>query len=151
MLKGWHSVYNANPQMLLDRGYDKVIYISRPLIDLCDALALYVEEANTKREIIQLILKRPNFFENIKQKWLKLDRYIEDPNYLKISLDEWNNHLTLVFDDLLDFLEFPKKNRLKLVPVKFTNGERNFEGYSCSHLPRDAKVCKRVEEIRHGN
>jgi hypothetical protein len=129
----------------LDRGYDKVIYISRPLIVLCEALALYFYQAKEKSDIIKLILHRPNFFVNIKRKWEKLEKPIDDPRFLKISLDDWNNFTTQTFDKLLDFLEFPKRNRIKLVPARV---DRNWEGYSCSHLPKEHKICERVEVLR---
>lgn len=70
---------------------------------------------------------------------------MNDPRFLRISLKDWNNFTTQTFDQLLDFLEFPKENRLKLVPVK---PDRNFEGYSCSHLSKEHKMCNYIEVIR---
>ncbi|GAG52245.1 unnamed protein product, partial [marine sediment metagenome] len=48
------------------------------MIDLCKALALYHHRAKTSSKIIQLILKRPKFFSNIKKKWEKLEKEIND-------------------------------------------------------------------------
>ncbi|MFW9872574.1 MAG: hypothetical protein ACFFG0_05675 [Candidatus Thorarchaeota archaeon] len=91
------------------------------------------------------MLKEPDFFVNIKKRYDKLNVEIDDPRFLRIPLEDWNDHLKIIFIDILDFLEFPKKNRIVLVPVKV---RRNFEAYSCSHLPKEQKVCNRVEKLR---
>ena len=130
----------------MDRGYDKVVHITRDLLDLCRSLALYSRKVRNWKGYIKLAIKEPDFFINIKRKYDILNKEIDDPNFFRLSLEDWNRHLTIVFDELLDFLEFPKKNRLKLVPVK--QKKRNFEGWSCSHLPRDYVHSQRIEEIK---
>ncbi len=148
LLKGWNGVINADPQALLDRGYDKVIYVQRDFIKLCEALAKYHRKCHDIKDYIELILKEPNFFKNIKKKYDKLDLDTEDPRFLKITLYDWNIYLKQTYHELLDFLEFPKYNRMELAPVM---SEKDFEGYSCSHLAKDHKWCEQVEAIReHG-
>ena len=58
LLKGWNSIHDADPQLLLEKGYDKIIHITRPFLNLCSSLALYHRKANSVRRIIKLILKR---------------------------------------------------------------------------------------------
>lgn len=122
-----------------------MIHITRDFLIIAEALALYHRSAKTLEDYIELSLKEPDFFINIKRRHDLLNKEIKDPRFLRIALEDWNNFLTQTFDKLLDFLEFPKENRLKLVPVKV---DRDFEAYSCSHISKDAKVCNRLEVLR---
>jgi len=145
---GWIDVIGADPQVLLDRGFDKVIHVSRNFNDLCVVLAQYHRRARTPAEIIDLVLNEPKFFSNIKKKWEKQQSEINDPRFLRITLEDWNNFTFQIFNRLLDFLEFPEENRPFLIPVKSIN--RDFEGYSCSFLEPDQEVCENLEVIRSG-
>lgn len=147
LVQGWFDVIGADPQVLLDRGYDKVIHVTRDLIKLGDALAEYHRRAKSKEEIIKLAMEEPLFFSNIKKKWLKLQVEINNPRFLRIRLEDWNNFTFQTFNKILDFLEFPKSKRPFLIPVKI---DRNFEGYSCSFLDPDQEVCENLEVIRNG-
>lgn len=113
-----------------------------------DALAEYHRRAKSKEEIIKLAMEEPLFFSNIKKKWLKLQVEINDPRFLRIRLEDWNNFTFQTFNKILDFLEFPKTKRPFLIPVKIE--KRNFEGYSCSFLDPDQEVCENLEVIRNG-
>ena len=146
LLKGWNDVINADPQILLNRGYDKVIHINRNLIDLCEAMALYHRKAKTNKEIIQLSLSEPDFFVNIMKKHQKLQKEIDDPRFLRINLEDWNNYLFITYNKILDFLGFPEEGRPIIVPVK---SKQDFEAYSNSFLPKDYKVCENIEAIRN--
>ena len=147
--KGWNGTINAEPRLLLKRGFDKVIHVSRNLIDLCKSIAKYHTNAQTIEDYIKLAIKRPKFFYNINKKREILERnHISDPKFLKITLADWNKFTLETFNKLLDFLEFPTENRPFLIPVKFTEEQRDFEGYSCSHLPKDYIVNDNIQKIR---
>ncbi len=103
--------------------------------------------AKTKTEVIELILKESDFFSNVKRQWDKLNQEIESPNVLKITLEDWNNFTFQTYSQILDFLEFRQEDRPLLVPVHV---DRDFEGYSCSFLPKEYEVCENVEIIRNG-
>jgi hypothetical protein len=121
--------------------------VSRNLTDLCDAQALYHRKAKTKREIIELILSEPNFFENIKNKRERTQKDIDDPRFLRIDLQkDWNNYLFLTYNKILDFLGFPNKGRPLICPVKT---DQDFEAHSNSFLPKEHKMCKNIEVIRN--
>lgn len=147
LLEGWNDVINADPQILLDRGYDKVIHVNRDLLDLAESLALYHRRTKSKEDIIKLAMDEPRFFANIKKKWDKLQKEIDDSRFLRITLNEWNNFTFQTFNKLLDFLEFPKEKRPFLIPVK---SNKDFEGYSCSFLEPEYEVCENIEVIRRG-
>ena len=146
---GWNGTINANPQLLLKRGFDKIIHVSRNLMDLCKSIAQYHTNAKTIEDYIKLAIKRPKFFYNINKKREILEKnHINDPRFFKFTLTEWNHFTLEIFNKLLDFLEFPKENRPFIIPVKFTEEERDFEGYSCSHLPKTHIVNKNIQQIR---
>ena len=147
--QGWNGSIGADPTLLLEREYDKIIYVSRELIDLSKALAKYHRNASTIDDIIKLAIDEPHFFTNIKKKRDKLEKYINDPRFFKFTLKDWNCFTFQTFNELLDFLEFPKEHRPLIIPVKFTKKQRNFEGYSCSHLPKDYIISEKIEVIRN--
>jgi len=111
-------------------------------------MAKYHRKAYTKTDYINLSLTDNKFFINCKRKYDLLNKEINHPNFLKITLNDWNCHTLQTFNQILDFLEFPKENRILVVPVKFKPEQRDFEGYSCSHLAKSYEVCKNIEAIR---
>ena len=153
-LTGWHSVIDASPQRLLDRGYDKVICVQRAsFMSHCEAMAKYHRECFTIEDYIKLSLREPTFFLKLKRKYDKLNKQIDDPRYLRITLENWNNFTLQTFHDLLDFLGFPDKNRLYVIPYHpMAGGEaRDFDAYSDSHISTDCELDKPVRLIReHG-
>lgn len=149
-LEGWHSVIDADPQTLLDRGYDKVICVQKgSFIEHAQASAQYHRQCFTIEDYIKLALDDPRFFLKAKKKYDKLNKQIEDHRYFRFTLLDWNNFTLQTFFDLLDFLEFPDEDRLYIIPVKMT--DRDFEGYSDSHISKDCQLEAPVEVIRkHG-
>lgn len=132
---------------MLERGYDKVIYVQRDFIEWAKAMAKYHRKVYTLEDYIKLSLTDNKFFINCKRNYDLLNKEIQDPKFLKITLFDWNHYTFQTFNQILDFLEFPKENRLLIAPVKLEK-ERDFEGYSCSHLPKEHEVCKNIEVIR---
>lgn len=130
------------------------------MITLFKALVKYHRKCFTMEDLIRLSLKEPKFFVKQKRWYDLLDRPIEDPRFLKITLEDWNNWTLKTFNDLLDFLEFPKYNRVLIAPCKFlvphtiispqidTELIRNFEAYSDSHITKDTPIEKQIKEIR---
>jgi Ca2+-binding EF-hand superfamily protein len=131
---------------LLNRNYDKVVHVSREVIDLSKALAKYHRKADTIEDVIKLAIDEPKFFNNIKKKHEKLHKDIQDSRFYRFSLFDWDNHTKIIFNELLDFLEFPKDRNVLLLVAKPEG--RNFEGYSCDHIDIDQPVCENVERCR---
>lgn len=148
MLEGWNDVIYADPEILLDRGYDKVILVTRERTDLKKSLLLYHRQVDSIEKLIKLLDSEPKFLQNIDQKYDQINKEIDDPRFLKITLEDWNNFTFQTFNELLDFLEFPETNRPFLIPVK---SNRDFEGYSCSHLPKEHLMCNQIKVIRNGH
>ena len=148
LLEGWHSVIDADPQTLLNRGYDKVICVQKKsFIEHGKASAEYHRQCFTIEDYINLALNDSRFFLKAKQKYDRLNKQIEDHRYFRFTLSDWNNFTLQTFFDLLDFLEFPSEDRIYIIPVKMP--DRDFEGYSDSHISKDCKLEKPVEVIRN--
>lgn len=150
---GWTDVLKADPQILLDRGYDKVIAVRRrDLREQIKAEALYFRGVFSKNDFIDLTIREPQFIQNVITKYQKFDAQIsslDHPNFLNIYLEDWNNRTLIIYNQLLDFLEFPKEGRPLLVPVK---SKRNFEAFSDSHERVDHTPCENIRRIRaHGH
>lgn len=146
--KGWNGVINADPEILLQRGYDKVVLVQRDFVEWALAMAQTHRQCDTMADCVKLGIIEPRFFVKCKKKYDLLDKEILDPRFFKMTLSDWNNFTFQTYNKLLDFLEFPKENRVLVVPVKFSNERRNFEGYSCSHLPKEHEMCGTVQRIR---
>lgn len=144
--QGWYSSNNAEPKKLLAKGYDKVVFVQREMISLFKSLAEYHRGCFTMEDLINLSLVEPNFFLKQKKWYDLLNVPIEDHRYLKITLEDWNNWTLNIYNKLLDFLEFPKKNRMALAPVHV---DRNFEAYSDSHITKETIIDQPIEVIRN--
>ena len=146
LVKGWNGVIGAEPQRLLDRGYDKVIVVSRSLKGACKSQLDYFRKVQTLEECISLWLEDPAFIPKVRKKWDRLNAVIEDPRLLIISLDQWNYQLHQTYHLILDFLEFPKEGRPHLVPVR--RDPEILNAYSDSHEPLDQVPCENIRRIR---
>lgn len=146
IMEGWNSVYDVDPQILVDRGYDRVLIIQRDLEELLRAQKLYCYDEimlsdkgliNTHHE---KVLER-----RIKEYWdLLYGKNINHQKCLKVRLEDLNNYTVATFEKIFDFLNFPEVGRPKIIPVSPPN--RNWEAYS-SILPQGHQLCKRLDRI----
>jgi len=68
-----------------------------------------------------------------------------NPNFLEIYLEDWNNRTFIIYHRILDFLGFPQKDRMQIIPTKM---DRDFEAFSDSHEAIDHKPCENIRRIR---
>ena len=124
--KGWCTVWNADPLILLERGFDKVIVLQRSLEDSYLGMGIYMYP---DLPIDKIEGENERFFGIIKRKWEFLERYkdFEHPRFMYVHFDDLNNHTVKTFNKVFDFLEFTDNNRPILIPVKVW---RNWECYS---------------------
>ena len=142
--KGWISVYDVEPEELLKCGYDKVVSIQRPFQTLCRVYALYYKNDIPFEECLK---QEPLYFEQIKKYYKKVYGNIDkitDPRYKNFLLDDLNNYTNSTFNELMDFLEFPKEGRPLLFPVN--PPERNWQSYS-SVLKSNEELGSRLMDI----
>lgn len=125
--------------------------MQRDLVELATSLVKYHRQVFTLKSLIYLHYSEPQFLNNIKKHHDLLHQDIEDPRYFHFYLEDWNHFTNQTYHALLDFLEFPKENRLEVIPVKFSPEQRDFDAYSDSHLDKEHVMCKQIEVIRkHG-
>jgi len=143
--EGWYNVYDCNPQDLLDRGYDKVISIQRPLRIMYRVLAMYYKPELSYKECRE---KHPDYFK-------KIDRYydivygkvddIKDKRFINIKLSGLNNRTEANFHKLMDFLNYPKEHRPGIFPVNPTN--RNWQCWSTT-LGENEPIGAKLRQMR---
>ena len=124
--EGYVHCWNGKPDILLERGFDKVIVLQKTLTDSYLGLSLYFY-AN---ELIENIPKiHEGFYELIKKKWVYFETYrdFKDERFLFVDFEDLNNHTVKTFNEVFDFLEFEKEGRPILLPIKVW---RNWECYS---------------------
>lgn len=138
--QGWNTVYNIDPQKLVDRDYDRVLIIQRDLKELLKAQIIYWHN-----ELSYIGLDNESLLEKTKRYWnLVYGKKISSPKCLRIRLEDLNNYTVSTFNEILDFLNFPSFSRPVLIPISPPN--RNWEAYS-SVLPKGHNLFKRLEEI----
>ena len=159
LVSGWHGVYDIDPKILLDLGYDKILIIKRELETLKEAHALYNGYLEIYDSLEKMKEERPAFFEKIELYYKLLyeqEDVINDPRVLLISLEDLNNYSYSTFNEIIEFLDFKLsfKQKIKLflrimknkiypfiIPINPTN--RNWELYS-TLLPKGYELCKRL-------
>ena len=142
--QGWSTVWNADPEVLVNRGFEKVITIQKNLEDACYSHALYMRPHKTYEEIVDF---EPRFLNIVKSKWIKYEQWqkFEHENHLALHLDDLNNHTTQMFTRVLDFLGFPKEGRPLYIPVPVY---RDWERYSNINHKKEDQVPDPLKKIK---
>ena len=124
--EGYVHCWNGDPQILLDRGFDKVLILQKTLSDSFLGMALYFFALEVMDNIPNI---NKRFFDIIKRKWLAMEKYrdFKDERLLFVDFEDLNSHTVKTFKELFDFLEFEKEGRIFILPVKVW---RNWECYS---------------------
>ena len=120
---GWMNVWNADPKILVERGFDRVIVLQRDLEDAYLGMATYMYQDTPLDQIPS------RFFDIIKRKWNLMESYrdFKHDKFMYVHFNDLNNHTVKTVNKLLDFLEFSPNNRPVILPVKVW---RNWECYS---------------------
>lgn len=140
--QGWNSVYDVKPSELLKRGYDKIIVLERNLETLKRVYwtSQRLIHGDLSYEIGIKDKRYSWFFKTIEDYWNEgYNDPIVDERIIRVDLDDLNNYTFNTFNELFDFLEFPK-NRPILIPVN--PPERNWQCFSDllakGHRPSDS-------------
>lgn len=160
LVKGITGVYNIDPTVLLNLGYDKIIIIKRELENLKKAQAHYhgyQEQYGTYENMVEA---RPGFFEKIELYYELLyeqENVLQNPRVLLVSLEDLNNYTYSCFKEIMDFLGFKLslKNKIKFILrvlkdnirpfIVATNPlERDWNIYSAL-LPKGHALCARLQ------
>ena len=140
--RGWCTVWNAPPADLVKRDYYRVIGLQKSLEDVYYSHALYHRPEMTYEEILD---KEPWFFNQAKEKWLRMEKPFEHDNYMRFHLDDLNTYTVEFFNKALDFLGFPKEGRPTIIPVK---AYRNWECYSNINLKKGHVLTEQISKIK---
>ncbi len=134
----WNCVYEADPNMLVERGYDRIVIVERDLEELLKVHQVYFHEDLTWQQ-------RETMIRKIKQSWeLVYNSGINNPRVIQVKLEDLNNYTKDTFNKLMDFLNFPKVGRPPIIPIPLPN--RNWEAYS-SLLIKDGEICNKLKGI----
>ena len=100
---GWSNVWNADPKILVERGFDKVIVLQKELTDAYYGMAIYMYP---DLPIDKIKEKNERFFQIIKRKWDVMEKYrdFKHENFMYVHFNDLNNHTVKTFNELFDFL-----------------------------------------------
>lgn len=126
--KGWYCVYDVDPHQLLDRGYDKIVSIQRPLEIMYRVLSMYympkLSYKKCRKQYPAYFTKIDEYYETV---YGKINE-IKDERYINFTLPSFNNRTEATFLRLMDFLNFPKKGRPVIFPIN--PPDRNWQAWS---------------------
>jgi len=161
LIPGIHQIYDVDPQVLLNLGYDKIIAIKRELEIMKIEHAKYYGYLETHDSYEVMQEQRPAFFEKIRLYYeLLYEQEIHDERYKVFSLEDFNNYTYSTFEELYDFLEFKFsfiqkikfiirvfKNHVRPFMLPIVPKDRNWSLYSAM-LPRGHVLCNRLEYMK---
>lgn len=161
LLKGWTGVYEIDPKILLDLGYDKVIIIKRKLETLIEAHAKYHGYLENYGSLENMKKERSAFFDRIKLAYKMLyEQELDDPRILIVNLEQLNNYTYSAFEKIIDFLEFKLsfiqkvklflrilRNKVKPFIIPTNPKNRNWDIFSAM-LPIDHELCNRLKYMQ---
>jgi hypothetical protein len=134
----WNCVYDVDPNMLLKRGYDRIVIVERDLEELLRVYQIYFHEDMSWKQQNTVIRKT-------KEQWeLVYNSGIDDLRVMQVKLSDLSNYTKETFTELMDFLNFPKVGRPPIIPTPVPN--RNWEAFS-SLLTKDSGICDKLQGI----
>lgn len=162
LLEGWTGVYNIDPKILLNLGYNKILIIKRELETMKKVHAHYQGYMENYGTLDIMKKERPAFFEVIElyHKLLYEQEEIKNnPKVLIISLENLNNYTYATFNEIIEFLDWKLsfiqkiklfsrvlKDKIRPFVIATNPKERNWNIYSAS-LPKGHKLCNRLQYL----
>ncbi len=160
LVEGWHSVYNIDPKILLDLGYDRIFIIKRELETMKKVHAHYHGYMELYGNLENMKHDRPGFFEKIElYHKLLYGQNLNDPRVLIVNLEDLNNYTYASFNEIIKFLEFKLsfiqkiklflrvlRDKIRPFVIATNPTERNWNIYSAS-LPKGQELCKRLKYL----
>jgi len=118
--KGYCSVYYVKLEWLLERGYEKIIVLKQGLDKIISLMIKYYIKDKPHN---------PEWIDQIKFYYdLVFNHGIKDERVHEVDWFDLTNYTVATISELLDFLEFPVKNRPILFPLPVQ--DRDFDKYS---------------------
>jgi len=160
LLKGWHGVYEIDPKVLLNLGYDKILIIKRDLDKIKEAHAFYHGYMEIYGSLENMEKERPAFFERIELAHkLLYDQNLNDPRIFIVNLEDLNNYTYSTFKEIIEFLDFKLslkqkiklfirilRNKINPFVIPINPKERNWNIYS-TLLPKGQELCERLKYL----
>jgi len=161
LLSGINVVYDIDPKILLNLGYDKILIIKRDKENLEKSMAIYHGYQENYGTLENMKIERPGFFQKFDLLYdLIYNQNINDSRILIVSLEDLNNHVHEMFNKIIDFLEFKMtfrqkmrlfyhfiRNKIKPLVIPVHPPERDFEIYS-TILSKEQKLCNRLQYLQ---
>lgn len=161
LLEGYTGVYDLDPKILLDLGYDKILIIKRDLETMKEVHAHYQGYMEQYGSLEQMKIERPAFFERIELQYnLIYNQDLNDKRILIVNLEDLNNYAYSSFNEIIEFLEFKLsfiqkirfflrvlKNKIKPFIIPINPPDRNWNIHSAM-LPRGQELCQRLQYLK---
>ena len=162
IISGWNGLYDIDPKILINLGYDKILIIKRKHKTLERVHAHYqgyLEQYGSLEHMKEL---RPAFFEKLALYYKLLYEQEEvniHPNVLLVSLEDLNNYTYSSFNEIIEFLGFKLsfiqklkyflrvlKDKIRPFVVPVNPEYRNWKIYSAL-LPKGRELCNRLQYL----
>jgi hypothetical protein len=163
LLEGWTGVYDVDPKVLIQLGYDKILIVKRELEAMKEAHAYYHGYIEMYGSIENMKKNRPAFFDKI-ELYHDLIYHQEEvknnPKVLIVSLENLNNYTYSTFNEIIDFFDFKLsfkqklkffkrvlKDKIKPFVIPTNPKERNWNIHSAL-LPKGQELCERLKYLK---
>lgn len=140
MQKGWNTVRYTPIDDIIKKPFDKIILLQRKIEALRESIFIYrftdkdYETEKDKPEYEEWFNKLQTYYEQTYAP-------VNEPNVLRVYLEDLNNYTTSTLNEVLDFLNFPKEGRPMIIPVN--PPERTWQAFSAT-LNRGQRITKRL-------
>lgn len=127
--QGWCTVWEANPLILANRGFDKILVVKRPLKDILEACSWYSLQKGCEEACKDKENKR--FFDTIKRKYHKLyDIEYNNKRVYYANIEDLNRNPVQEFKKICEFLGFKMSKFPVLIPIKVKKDWEVYAGYN---------------------
>lgn len=151
--QGFSTVWNANPLILANRGFDKVLFVKRPLLDILEACCWYDKQKSYNDIVLEG--NDEEYLNSLTRNYLNLyDRKtIFHDNIIYVDIEDLNRNTMNDFHRVCDCLGFDMSKFPIIVPVRVQKEWEVYGGYNMGNklnerlkLIKEAKLNGNVKQ-----
>ena len=127
--QGYNTVWNANPLILANRGFDKVIVVKRSENDILEACCWYDKQKSYAE--VRKMEEHKEYLTSLRRNYRKLyDVEYNNARIFYVNINDLNINPMLGFNQICDFLNFDIERRPIIIPVKVWRDWQVYAGHT---------------------
>lgn len=127
--QGYSTVWNANPLILANRGFDKVIVVRRPEKDILEACCWYDKQKSYAE--VRKMEEHKEYLTSLRRNYRKLyDLEYTNQRIFYVNIEDVNNAPVQQFKKISEFLGFKMVKFPVIIPIKVKKDWQVYAGYN---------------------